>query len=545
MEYAAKTILDRLLSATPRLTSTMPRDSRGIYGLVDHTGILCYIGSTSSADETFYKRIHQRHRTGSESASHYFSRMYNTGRMWRDRADKMTVHDGSIAKELRNAFIADHCRAVCVALPDDLDIAGLEHAVLALAPADAIAWNRRATEIYGEPCELVDATLERLRWGKEKLEAIERQRLRHLSGNIISSPCVPTMWPTTINPFPAGPFRFFALDVETANSNRASICQIGVACVREDSSIETWVTYIDPKTNDWSNTKIHGITARTVSGAPSFDKVFPDLQKGLGASVVYQHSSFDQSAIAAACQHGRLTQPTWEWRDSVRVARAAWPELKGNGGHGLSSLKQHLGLEFTHHDAGEDARACAQVVLRAERQGMTMNVAIFSVRATVAEFHRSAPGVIVVEDAPGSECPELYTEPTQAQVSGSHSTLITPNSTNPTRDAMLARIEACPDVCPHESQRDAKGTKYLSAFTVGGVTFVIDKMSKGKQPIWVHDRADLRAYLDAERMSYDVYTPSMGRNSNLHKLANFKTGQLLRIYPTTVEQGVAVIAKLG
>lgn len=40
--------------------------------------------------------------------------------------------------------------------------------------------------------------------------------------------------------------------------------------------------------------------------------------------------------------------------------------MRGNGGHGLASLKQHLGLVFEHHDAGEDARAAAEVVLRAE-----------------------------------------------------------------------------------------------------------------------------------------------------------------------------------
>lgn len=48
------------------------------YGLVDHEGKLRYIGSTSSWNETLYKRIHQCHRTGSETSSHYFSRMYNT-----------------------------------------------------------------------------------------------------------------------------------------------------------------------------------------------------------------------------------------------------------------------------------------------------------------------------------------------------------------------------------------------------------------------------------------------------------------------------------
>jgi DNA polymerase-3 subunit epsilon len=50
----------------------------------------------------------------------------------------------------------------------------------------------------------------------------------------------------------------------------------------------------------------------------------------------------------------------------VVIARRAWPELIGNGGHGLASLKQFLGLEFNHHDAEEDARAAAMVVLLAE-----------------------------------------------------------------------------------------------------------------------------------------------------------------------------------
>ncbi len=57
---------------------------------------------------------------------------------------------------------------------------------------------------------------------------------------------------------------------------------------------------------------------------------------------------------------------TSHWTNSVTVARQAWPALKGAGGHGLANLKNHLGLEFHHHDAGEDARASATVILRAE-----------------------------------------------------------------------------------------------------------------------------------------------------------------------------------
>lgn len=73
--------------------------------------------------------------------------------------------------------------------------------------------------------------------------------------------------------------------------------------------------------------------------------------------------------------------------------------------------------------------------------------------------------------------------------------------------------------------------------------FAVDKMSAGKQPIWVLDRADIRGYLDSESVGYDIYTPGKTRNHNLHKLPNFKKGQLLRTYPATADQAMAVIAK--
>lgn len=370
MRFSAEDLLATLLEATPRPTVQAPRDARGLYGLVDHHGDLRYIGSTSSTDQTFYERIHQRHRTGSEGMSHYFSQMYNTGRMWRDRKDALAKADGDIAKGLRNEFVVDHCRAVWLPLPDTADIARLEAEVLSLAPDHAIAWNRRRMQAYEEPADLVDATLHRLGWGARELASIERQRLRFLTSKadpvVVQAPKSAPIRKIPVTPFPKGPFRFFALDVETANNDRGSICQIGVACVRPDNSIETWTTYVDPQADRWVFTYLHGINARTVQGAPTFAEVLPVLQGVLKDATVYQHSGFDRSAVAAACGNCGLPIPPWNWRDSVHVARAAWPELRGNGGHGLASLKQHLGLLFDHHDAGEDARAAAEVVLRAE-----------------------------------------------------------------------------------------------------------------------------------------------------------------------------------
>lgn len=362
----AAEILAMLRAATPRPTSEAPDDARGIYGLFDHTGAFRYIGSTSSASETFRKRIHQRHRTGSESTSHYFSRMYNTGRMWRLRNDPATKADGDIAKALRNAFIARHCAAVWVPLPDDADIAGIEARVIALAPQDMIAWNRRGMDPYEEPTTLVDALIEELDLSPFERAALGRQLARSREDVQAAGPRDVASANDALPKLPDGPFRFFALDVETANHDRASICQVGIACVLPDDRIETWVTLVDPGTDHWVFSGLHGITPGMVVGAPTIGEVLDLLEERLAGCPVYQHSGFDRSAIRAACATLDRQEPGWNWQNSVTVARAAWPELKGNGGHGLASLKQHLGLKFEHHDAGEDARAAAEVVLRAE-----------------------------------------------------------------------------------------------------------------------------------------------------------------------------------
>lgn len=166
---------------------------------------------------------------------------------------------------------------------------------------------------------------------------------------------------------PEGNFRFIALDVETSCSDAASICQIGLACVRGDGTIETYATYVDPQMRFSSfNTQLHGIAAHHVAGAPRFAEAIARLSPLLERHHLIQHSSFDRRAVLAGCAQFGLPPVGWRWGDSVKIARRAWPEFIGRGGHGLAHLKRQLGLQFDHHDAGEDARAAAIVVLQAE-----------------------------------------------------------------------------------------------------------------------------------------------------------------------------------
>ncbi|MGO4853484.1 exonuclease domain-containing protein [Phaeovulum sp. W22_SRMD_FR3] len=168
---------------------------------------------------------------------------------------------------------------------------------------------------------------------------------------------------------PSDTYRFIALDVETANGWAGSICQIGLACVTETGDIHQFSTLVDPEGSfDSFNSNLHGITARDVQGKPNARRTIRALTPLLSRQPLIQHSSFDQRAIEAACQGKAFSMepPDLEWFDSVRIARRAWPEFINNGGHGLKHLKSALGLNFQHHDAGEDARAAAQVVLLAE-----------------------------------------------------------------------------------------------------------------------------------------------------------------------------------
>lgn len=169
--------------------------------------------------------------------------------------------------------------------------------------------------------------------------------------------------PATLSP----PYRFIAFDVETANRNAHSICQMGFACVDDWGQIENFSLLVNPaEAFSAFNTQLHGIDAAMVRHAPLFPEVIAALAPLMAQQPVVQHSRFDERALAAACGWHGLDVPALHWVDSVTIARRAWPEFKGNGGHGLGHLKQALSLQFHHHDAGEDARAAAQVVLHAE-----------------------------------------------------------------------------------------------------------------------------------------------------------------------------------
>lgn len=166
---------------------------------------------------------------------------------------------------------------------------------------------------------------------------------------------------------------FVAVDVETANSDRGSICQIGVVSVEQGQIVDEWQTLVDPGTpfSD-RNVSIHGLTAWDVESAPAFSGIYDCLMSKMKGEIVACHTMFDRSALRAACSIYRLDEADCLWLDTAQVVRKAWNQFSQKD-YKLDKIATYLGIEFSHHDALEDARTSALVLLRAvEETGLSV-----------------------------------------------------------------------------------------------------------------------------------------------------------------------------
>jgi DNA polymerase-3 subunit epsilon len=158
---------------------------------------------------------------------------------------------------------------------------------------------------------------------------------------------------------------YFVLDLETANPDYASICQIGLVEVKADEVVAETSLLLDPDDYfDPFNVRIHGITHGRVEGSPHFNQIAPALASRLSRAIVVHHGPFDKIALDRACEKYNLAAIDANWLDSQRVVRRAWPEF-ARSGYSLANLAVHFGLTFRHHDALEDAKVTAAIFRRA------------------------------------------------------------------------------------------------------------------------------------------------------------------------------------
>jgi DNA polymerase-3 subunit epsilon len=186
------------------------------------------------------------------------------------------------------------------------------------------------------------------------------------------------------------PASFVALDVETANADQSSICQIGAVTFEDGLVLDTWQSLIDPQDYfDALNVSIHGIDEDTVRGAPRFPDIAGDFAARMAGRIVVSHTAFDRVAMARV--HDKYSLPVFPctWLDTARVCRRAWPQFSRIG-YGLGPVAKYCGIAFRHHEAAEDARAAGEILVRA----------IADTRVTLEEWLERVEGPITPATEP-------------------------------------------------------------------------------------------------------------------------------------------------
>jgi DNA polymerase-3 subunit epsilon len=158
---------------------------------------------------------------------------------------------------------------------------------------------------------------------------------------------------------------FLAVDVETANSDPASICSIGLVHFKAGEVIRQLKVLLNPEDRfDPMNVSIHGITPDQVTRAPTMRAMFPMIASALSTTIVVHHTHFDRTALTRAADRSGYPAPQCTWLDSAIVVRHTW-ERFAKRGFGLENLAAEFGISFKHHDPCEDARVAGLILLRA------------------------------------------------------------------------------------------------------------------------------------------------------------------------------------
>ena len=192
---------------------------------------------------------------------------------------------------------------------------------------------------------------------------------------------------------------FVAVDVETANSDCSSICQIGIVQYQEGIITGEWETYINPQDLfNPVNTYIHGIDGTKVKNAPILPDISDTIYHYMNNTIAVCHTHFDRTALNQAFEKYSLEPPNSNWLDSARVARRTWKQFACSG-YGLANICNEIGYAFKHHDALQDAKAAAHIIIKAiEESGVDLHSWFKEVEKRIK--HKSNKQIIPVASNP-------------------------------------------------------------------------------------------------------------------------------------------------
>jgi DNA polymerase-3 subunit epsilon len=164
---------------------------------------------------------------------------------------------------------------------------------------------------------------------------------------------------------------FTALDFETANTHRTSICAVGMAIVENGKIVKTVSKLIKPLPDFYSywNMQVHGISPEMTKDAPYFIDVWNELKEYIDRTTLVAHNAaFDVGVLRSVLSAHEVSYPKTDYFCSCSVSRKVFKEIEN---HKLSTVCRHMNVPLNHHEAESDAIGAAHIIIKAgERLGV-------------------------------------------------------------------------------------------------------------------------------------------------------------------------------
>ena len=156
---------------------------------------------------------------------------------------------------------------------------------------------------------------------------------------------------------------FAAIDFETANECRSSVCSVGVVIVKKGKIVDKFYSLINPVPSyyKWFCSQVHGLCAEDTENAPIFPEVWKQIEPLIeGLPLVAHNKAFDESCLKAVFRVYQMDYPDYKLYCTCVASRKRWPE----GRHNLDIIAARCGYDLkNHHHALADAEACAAIAL--------------------------------------------------------------------------------------------------------------------------------------------------------------------------------------
>ena len=158
--------------------------------------------------------------------------------------------------------------------------------------------------------------------------------------------------------------KYIVFDVETPNRQNNRMSAIGISIVDQGQITASYFSYVDPEQPfDWFNTRLTGIDARKVKGAPTFPELWKKIEPVFSSGVLVAHNAVFDMGVLRKC----LSDYNIRWKSAVPyccTVQMGRRILPGMSSYKLNDLCDYYGICLDHHKADSDSNAAANILIR-------------------------------------------------------------------------------------------------------------------------------------------------------------------------------------